>query len=108
MENNSCSSQYIRELKHNDFENNNIFSSAACFHYGNIEEASSEDWSHAFNVNVRGYALMAIHIVPVMKKQHSGSIVNIASTLGLIAIPNAVPYSVTKRCCYSTDTKSCS
>lgn len=63
---------------------------------GNIEEVSSEDWTRVFDTNVRGYALMARHIAPIMKKQNYGSIVNIASTLGHIAIPNTVPYSVTK------------
>ena len=63
---------------------------------GSIEQVSVEDWTCVFNVNVRGYALMAKHIAPIMKKQEYGSIVNISSTLGLIAIPDAVPYSVTK------------
>jgi NAD(P)-dependent dehydrogenase (short-subunit alcohol dehydrogenase family) len=63
---------------------------------GNVEEGSSEDWSHVFNVNVRGYALMAKHIALVMKKQHSGSIVNMSSVSGLVASPDWIPYSATK------------
>jgi gluconate 5-dehydrogenase len=63
---------------------------------GNVEEVSAEDWTRIFDVNVRGYALMAKHIGPIMKKQKYGSIVNIASTLGLLAIPDAAPYSATK------------
>ena len=63
---------------------------------GSIEDVSAEDWSRVFDVNVRGYALMAKHVAPIMKRQKSGSIVNIASTLGSIAIPHSTPYSVTK------------
>ncbi|UJR34224.1 hypothetical protein I4U23_021629 [Adineta vaga] len=73
-----------------------LLNTAAIVTMGEIEDISSKDWSHIFDVNIRGYALMAKHIAPILKKQRSGSIVNIASTLGLIAIPNAVAYSVTK------------
>ncbi|CAF1172124.1 unnamed protein product [Rotaria sp. Silwood1] len=73
-----------------------LLNTAAIATVGNIEQVSAESWSQVFDVNVRGYALMAKYIAPILKKQHSGSIVNISSTLGLIAIPNAVPYSATK------------
>ncbi|CAF4463665.1 unnamed protein product, partial [Rotaria sp. Silwood2] len=53
-------------------------------------------WSHVFDVNVCAYAVMAKHIAPIFEKQDSGSTMNIASSLGLIAIPNAVPDSATK------------
>ncbi|CAF3767315.1 unnamed protein product, partial [Rotaria sordida] len=66
-----------------------LLNTAAIATVGNIEEVTTESWSRVFDVNVRGYALMAKYIAPIFKKQNSGSIVNIASTLGLIAIPNA-------------------
>lgn len=73
-----------------------LLNTAAVLICGNIEQVSTEEWTRAFNVNVRGYALMAKHIAPLMKKQRYGSIVNISSTLAFLAIPDAVPYSVTK------------
>jgi NAD(P)-dependent dehydrogenase (short-subunit alcohol dehydrogenase family) len=39
---------------------------------------------------------MAKYIAPILKKQKSGSIINIASTLGLTAIPNTIIYSSSK------------
>lgn len=39
---------------------------------------------------------MVKYILPLFKKQSSGVIINFASTLGLIAIPNATPYSASK------------
>jgi NAD(P)-dependent dehydrogenase (short-subunit alcohol dehydrogenase family) len=48
------------------------------------------------NVNIRGYALMAKYIVPILKKQNSGSIINISSCAGLVAHSNFLPYSTTK------------
>ena len=53
------------------------------------------DWSHVFDVNVRGYALMAKYIAPIMKKQNSGSIINMASML-VYCYSQFVPYSATK------------
>ncbi|CAF1496589.1 unnamed protein product, partial [Rotaria sordida] len=63
---------------------------------GNVEQVSDENWSRVFDVNVRGYALMAKYIAPIFKKQNSGSIVNMGSISGLIASPNWIPYSATK------------
>jgi NAD(P)-dependent dehydrogenase (short-subunit alcohol dehydrogenase family) len=40
--------------------------SAAVVFIGNVEEVSTEDWSRVFNVSLRGYALTAKHIVPLM------------------------------------------
>ena len=63
---------------------------------GLIENVTAEQWSHIFDVNVRGYALMVKHTVPLMKKQRSGSIIQFGSISGLIAQPGFVPYSTTK------------
>lgn len=60
-----------------------------------ILEATETDWSSSFNVNVRGYALMAKHVIPMMPV--GGSIINIASISGIkIAQPSLLPYSSTK------------
>jgi dihydroanticapsin dehydrogenase len=48
------------------------------------------------NVNVRGYALTAKHITPILKKQNSGSIINISSAGGVVAHSNFLPYSTSK------------
>ncbi len=70
--------------------------SAAIFTYGAVENVSAEAWSQILNVNVRGYALMAKAVVPLMKKQRSGSIIQMASISSWIAQPEFVPYSTTK------------
>ena len=76
--------------------NSTFLFSAAIFTLGPVEEASAEAWSRILNVNVRGYALMAKAIVPIMKKQRSGSIIQMASISSWIAQPEFVPYSTTK------------
>ena len=61
-----------------------------------MEDVTSDQWTQSFNVNVRGYALMVKHVVPYMKQQRSGSIVQFASISGLIAQSGFVPYSTCK------------
>ncbi|UJR34228.1 hypothetical protein I4U23_021633 [Adineta vaga] len=73
-----------------------LINTAAIFTLGFVEDLSSDDWSKIMNVNVRGYALMIKHIAPILKKQRSGSIVNISSCAGLVAHSNFLPYSTTK------------
>ncbi|CAF1172108.1 unnamed protein product [Rotaria sp. Silwood1] len=73
-----------------------LLNTAATYVLGNVEQVSADNWSHVFDVNVRGYALMAKYIAPILKKQKSGSIVNMASVSGLVASPDWVPYSATK------------
>ena len=73
-----------------------IFSSAGIFAPGAIDNVSVETWTHLLNVNVLGYALMAKAIVPLMKKQQSGAIIQTASVSSWIAHPDFVAYSTTK------------
>jgi NAD(P)-dependent dehydrogenase (short-subunit alcohol dehydrogenase family) len=73
-----------------------FFLSAAIFILRAVENTSAEDWTKILNVNVRGYALMAKAVVPLMKKQQSGSIIQMASMSGWIAQSEFVPYSTTK------------
>jgi NAD(P)-dependent dehydrogenase (short-subunit alcohol dehydrogenase family) len=73
-----------------------LFLSAAIFTLLSIEKATAEDWTKIMNVNVRGYALMAKAVVPLMKKQRSGSIIQMVSMSGWIAQPEFVPYSTSK------------
>ena len=69
-----------------------IYCSAAIVPVGDVEQVSSDDWSRGFDVNVRGYALTAKHIAPILKKQGGGSIVNIAGVAGMIG--GLLSYSV--------------
>ncbi|CAF1276643.1 unnamed protein product [Adineta steineri] len=73
-----------------------LINTAAAFTLGYVEDISVDDWSHVMNINIRGYALMIKHIVPILKKQNYGSIINISSCGGLVAHSNFLPYSTTK------------
>jgi meso-butanediol dehydrogenase / (S,S)-butanediol dehydrogenase / diacetyl reductase len=63
---------------------------------GRIHNLKTEDWERAFRVNVLGAVNGIRAAVPVMRAQHSGSIVLTASVSGLTAWSHAAPYCATK------------
>lgn len=52
-------------------------------HFGPILTAEESHWDKIFEVNVKGYFLMTKAVVPVMRKQGGGKIINMASVLGI-------------------------
>lgn len=60
------------------------------------ENATSDDWDLCLSVNVKGSALMASAVVPLIRQAGGGAIVNTASISGWIAQPNRWTYNATK------------
>lgn len=52
---------------------------------GGVETLSEEDWNKSMDTNVKGIYLMCKYIIPVMKKQNYGKIVNVSSINALLA-----------------------
>ncbi len=63
---------------------------------GRIHNLATEDWEHAFRINVLGAVNGIKAAVAVMRPQRSGSIVLTASISGLTAWSHAAPYCATK------------
>jgi len=63
---------------------------------GAFEESVDTDWELSWKVNVLGPVRMSRAVLPGMKAAGVGSIVNIASTLGVAALPMYGSYTVTK------------
>lgn len=61
-----------------------------------FEEIDSEQWDRAMNVNVKGVWNCCKAVVPVMREQKNGSIINIASLAALYGMPYAADYSASK------------
>ena len=61
-----------------------------------VETLALEDWNQAFAVNLTGPFLMSKYAVPEIRKAGGGAIVNIASQLGTIGVPNRSAYCTTK------------
>jgi gluconate 5-dehydrogenase len=63
---------------------------------GAIEDVPPDDFERVQRVNVTGTWLMCRAVVPVMKKFGYGRIINIASMLAVVAIPERTPYATSK------------
>ncbi|MEJ7679253.1 MAG: glucose 1-dehydrogenase [Segetibacter sp.] len=63
---------------------------------GAIDEVTPADFNKVMEVNVNGTWLCCRAVTPYMKKNGSGSIINLASTLGLVGLSNRTPYASSK------------
>lgn len=73
-----------------------LVNNAGIFHAGSIEELSEEDFRRLFEVNMLGALLGMQAVIPAMTRAGGGSIVNISSAQGLLAMPKMAAYSATK------------
>ena len=61
-----------------------------------MEEVEEAEFDRVLMVNTKSVYLSARHVVPVMKRQQSGAILNIASTAGVSPRPRLSWYNATK------------
>jgi len=73
-----------------------VFQSVPLVRFSGIEEMTVEEWDRVMAVNVRGVFLCCKAVVPAMKAQGYGKIVNIASTTALEGLASFGPYPTSK------------
>ena len=73
-----------------------LINSAGINTRGPIDELSYEQFSEVQRINVDGIWLACRAVLPHMKQRQYGRIVNMASALGLVAIPNRTPSATSK------------
>ena len=61
-----------------------------------IEDVDVEDWRRCLDVDLGSHFFCSQQVVPTMKEQGSGVIVNIASTAGYMGMPLRSPYVAAK------------
>ena len=61
-----------------------------------IEEISVEEWDRVMAVNLRGIFLACRAVLPAMKRQGSGKIINISSATALSGSPTRIHYVASK------------
>jgi meso-butanediol dehydrogenase/(S,S)-butanediol dehydrogenase/diacetyl reductase len=61
-----------------------------------VEQITEEQWDHTFNLNVRALWLLSRAVLPLMRKAGGGSIVNMASVLGIVGARNRAAYAPSK------------
>jgi len=61
-----------------------------------ILDLTDDDWDGAYEVNLKSQVYMCKAVVPYMKAQKSGKIINISSIAGKTGDPHRMPYSAMK------------
>jgi NAD(P)-dependent dehydrogenase (short-subunit alcohol dehydrogenase family) len=62
---------------------NVLVNNAGILHPGTVEQITEQQWDETFNTNVRGLWLLSRAVLPQMRKAGGGSIINMASVLGI-------------------------
>lgn len=75
---------------------NVLLNNAGVLHIGTAEQITEDQWDETFNLNVRGLWLLSRAVLPHMRKAGGGSIVNIASVLGINGARNRAAYAASK------------
>ena len=73
-----------------------LVNNAGIAHVGNLEHTSEEDFDRIIRVNVKGAYNVLHAVVPLMKKQGGGTILNMASIATLVGITDRFAYSTSK------------
>jgi 3-oxoacyl-[acyl-carrier protein] reductase len=73
-----------------------LVNNAGIYYEDPFEEITEERWDGIMNVDLKGTFLMTQAVVPLLKAQRSGAIVNLASTNGLAGEPNYAHYNAAK------------
>ena len=80
-----------------EFGRIDILINSACINIrGQIDEVSYEEFAEVQRINVDGTWLACRAVLPHMKEKQYGRIINMASALGHVAIPNRTPYATSK------------
>jgi len=73
-----------------------LVNNAGIWKYGAIGKMTEQQWDEMLDINLKGTFLFTNEVVPVMKKQGSGKIINIASTAGQRGEPFHSHYAASK------------
>ncbi|MES1214302.1 MAG: oxidoreductase [Bacteroidota bacterium] len=73
-----------------------LVNNAGVGYFGAIEESEEEEIRKMFEINFFGLANVTKEVLPIMRKQRSGHIINISSIGGLVAFPAVGFYNATK------------
>src|SRR5690606_557788 len=73
-----------------------LINNAGVIQVGPVEHMTVSDYDDAMNTHFWGPLFFVLAVLPEMRRQGSGRIVNISSVGGRMSVPHLVPYSASK------------
>ena len=86
----------MEAVEHNYGRLDILFNNAGSNLIKPVTEVTEAEWDDLLDLNLKGTFLGVKHAIPLMVKAKGGSILNHASTLGMIALPNMPAYCASK------------
>ena len=75
---------------------NVLVNNAGALSVSTVENISEEDWDRVMATNIKGPFLMSRAALPAMRRAGGGSIINVGSVLGIVAIRDRAAYCTSK------------
>ena len=75
---------------------NVLVNNAGALSVATVESIAEEDWDRVMATNVKGPFLMSRAALPAMRRAGGGSIINVGSVLGIVAIRDRAAYCTSK------------
>ena len=75
---------------------NVLVNNAGALSVSTVEDITEEDWDRVMATNVKGPFLMSRAALPAMRRAGGGSIINVGSVLGIVAIRDRAAYCASK------------
>jgi NAD(P)-dependent dehydrogenase (short-subunit alcohol dehydrogenase family) len=75
---------------------NVLVNNAGALSVSNVETISEDDWDHVMATNIKGTFLMSRAALPAMRRAGGGSVINVGSVLGIVAIRDRAAYCASK------------
>ncbi|WP_160879735.1 SDR family NAD(P)-dependent oxidoreductase [Nocardioides flavescens] len=73
-----------------------VVHSAGVVSYGRVEEVPAEVAEQVVRTDLLGSLNVARHVVPVLRRQHEGTLVLLGSVIGHLGVPTMTPYVLSK------------
>ena len=73
-----------------------LFNNAGVSCVGTLHETSEKEWDRVMAINLKGIYLACKHVVPIMIKQNSGCIINMASGAAVMGLAQRAAYTASK------------